>query len=155
MARLMCSCGAGLSNSDVPSNNVLYVFAKSDVDGAILSDANITLYDFETGIEDAFEYWYCPNCKRVSVVENIPAGKVVGRYSVSSSCEEIDVQNLTAFYVFGDADIYNAEEHNPDIMLSEFINQHGDANLYYTDASKSKVYRLIQNNRYKTVYIKE
>ena len=50
MARLMCSCGTGLSNSDVPSKNILYVFAKSDVDEAILSDANITLYDFETGI---------------------------------------------------------------------------------------------------------
>ena len=155
MARLMCSCGTGLSNSDVPSKNILYVFAKSDVDEAILSDANITLYDFETGIEDAVEYWYCPNCKRVSVVENVPDGKVVGRYSVSSSCEETELQNLTAFYVFCDADIYIAEENNPDILLSEYIIQHGDANLYFTDASKSKVYGLIQNNRYKTVYIKE
>jgi len=155
MARLMCSCGDGLSNSDVPSNNVLYVFAKLEVDGALLSDANITLYDFETGIEDAFEFWYCPNCKRVSVVESVPDGKVVVRYSISSSHEEMDLQNLNAFYVFSDIDIYNAEENNPNILLSEFIIQHGDENLYYTDASKNKVYKLIQNNRYKTVYIKE
>lgn len=155
MARLMCSCGAGLSNSNAPSNNVLYVFAKPDVDDVLFSDANITLYDFETGIEDDFEFWYCPKCKRVSVVENVPGGRVVERYSVNSSCEETDLQNLAAFYVFGDVDIYNAEENNPNILLSEFILQNGDANLYYTDASKSKVYRLTQNNRYKPVYIKE
>lgn len=155
MARLMCSCGAGLSNSNAPSNNVLYLFAKSDVDSALLSDKNITLYDYETGNEDEFEFWYCPSCKRVSVVENVPNGRVIGRYSVSSICEEMDLQNLIAFYVFGDVDIYNAEENNPYILLSEFIIQHGDANLYYTDASKSKVYKLTQNNRYKTIYIQE
>lgn len=155
MSRLMCSCGVGLADSNVPSDNVLYVFAKTDIDNALLNDANITLYDFETCIESTSEFWYCTNCKRVLVVENIPDGEVVVRYSVSLSPEEEQLQDLTAFYVFSDVDIYNAEEMNPDIKLSDFITRHGESHLYYTDNSKSAVYRLIQDNRYRRVYVQE
>ena len=68
MSRLMCQCGAGLNNSSVPSENVLVVVAKSDVDNALINNSSISLYDFETGIISDYEYWYCPSCRRVTVV---------------------------------------------------------------------------------------
>ena len=155
MARLMCSCGTGLNNSNVPSDCILYIFSKKDVDNAITVDSDITLYDFETGLDEKMEYWYCRNCKRVLAVESIPGGKVKGSYVESLSSDERGLTNLSAFYVFNDTEIYNAEEENYKVLLSDFILQQGEQHLYFADADRCMIYRLIQGDQYELVYKKE
>lgn len=155
MARLKCVCGAGLSNTNAPSENIIYAFTKDEVDTAIKNNSRITLYDFETGFSGEHEYWYCQDCKRVMVVERKPCGRLIDSYCSCSSCEEANEQDLKQFYAFSDDDIYNAEEDDINILLSEFINQHGDEHSYFIAADKKNVYKLAQDSKYKLFYTKE
>ena len=155
MARLKCICGAGLSNTNAPSDNILYVISKTDVDNAIQKNAGITLYDFETSINGSHEYWYCQICKRVMVVERKPCGKLIDSYSISQSSETKHVQDFTMFYAFSDEDIYNAEEDDLNLLLSDFINQHGEEHLFFATPDKKEIYKSSQNNGYILIYIKE
>lgn len=155
MARLKCVCGAGLSNTNAPSENILYVFTKAEVNNAIINNAEITLYDFETGKNGEYEYWYCQNCKRVMVVERKPCGRLIDSYSSCSSCEVVSEQELTAFYVFSDIDIYNAEENDTNLSLSDFIDQYGEEHLRFITADKKNVFKKSQDNNLKLIYTKE
>lgn len=155
MARLKCVCGAGLSNTTAPSDNILYVFTKVEVDNAINNNSEITLYDFETGINEEYEYWYCQDCKRVMVVERKPCGRLIDSYSSCSSCEAVSEQELTEFYVFSDIDIYNVEEDDINISLSDFIHQYGEEHLRFITADKKKVFKISQDNILKLIYTKE
>ena len=80
MAGLKCKCGNRLSNTDVPSKNIILVYEKSYVQHVIDTQKKILLINFETLKDEKFEFWYCPKCKRVMKVENIPCGKVVSRF---------------------------------------------------------------------------
>ena len=155
MARLKCVCGSGLSNTNAPSDNILYVFTKAEVDNAINNNAEITLYDFETCINEGYEYWYCQDCKRVMVVERKPCGRLIDSYSSCSSCEAVSEQALTEFYVFSDIDIYNAEEEDINLLLSVFIHQYGEEHLRFITADKKNVFKKSQDNNLKLIYTKE
>lgn len=155
MARLKCVCGAGLSNTTAPSDNILYVFTKAEVDNAINNNSGITLYDFETGINGEYEYWYCQDCKRVMVVERKPCGRLIDSYRSCSSFEAVIEQDLTEFYVFSDIDIYNAEEDDINISLSDFIDQYGEERLWFITSDRKNVYKKSQDNILKLIYTKE
>lgn len=155
MARLKCICGAGLSNTNAPSDNILYIFTKKDVDNAIQSNASITLYDFETSINVIHEYWYCQICKRVMIVERKPCGKLIDSYSSCQSDEVKSEQDLTMFYAFSDVDIYNAEEDDMSLLLSDFINQHGKDHLFFATHDKKKILKSSHDSNYMLIYIKE
>ena len=155
MARLKCVCGAGLSNTTAPSDNILYIFTKVEVDNAINNNAEITLYDFETGVNEEYEYWYCQECKRVLVVERKPCGRLIDSYISCSSCEAVSEQELTEFYVFSDIDIYDAEEDDINLSLSDFIDQYGEEHLRFITSDKKNVYKKSQDNILKLIYTKE
>lgn len=155
MARLKCICGAGLSNTDAPSDNTLYIFTKAEVDNAINNNSEITLYDFETGINGEYEYWHCQDCKRVMVVERKPCGRLTDSYIRCSSSELVSEQELTEFYVFSDIDVYNAEEDDINISLSDFIHQYGEEHLRFITADKKNVFKKSQDNNLKLIYTKE
>ena len=155
MARLKCVCGAGLSNTNAPSDNNLYVFTKAEVDNAIANNAEVTLYDFETGINGEYEYWYCQDCKRVMVVERKPCGRLIDSYSRCSSCEVVSEQELSEFYVFSDIDVYNAEEDDINISLSDYIHQYGEEHLYFITDDKKNIYKLSKDGSFNLIYTKE
>ena len=155
MSKLKCICGNGMSNSDAPSKNILKVFRKSHVKTALKKKPDITLFNFETSDSDGFEYWYCPNCKRVHVVENIPNGTVVKRYQVSSMKENVILGDLGAVYVFTATEIYDAEEDNFDTTLAEFIDQKGDSHLYFVNEAEDKIYKKNCESKGSLAYQKE
>lgn len=155
MARLKCVCGAGLSNTNAPSENILYVFTRTEVDNAINNNSKITLYDFETDINREYEFWYCQDCKRVMVVERKPCGRIIDSYNICSSRETVSEQDLTEIYVFSDIDIYNAEEDNIKLLLSAFIHQYGEEHLHLVSSDKKNIYKRSHDNTYELIYIKE
>ncbi len=140
MARLKCTCGAGMSNSDVPSNNILSVFNASDIDLTLKNTPSISLFDYETSRDNNYEYWRCSVCKRVHVVENVPNGIVVTVFKVSGKKEVVSIADEEAIYVFSAPDIYDAEEDNFSVTLAEYIEKNGSDHLYYINTSKDKVY---------------
>lgn len=155
MARLKCVCGVGLSNTNAPSDNILYVFTKAEVNNAINDDVEISLYDFETSINREHEYWYCQDCKRVMVVERKPCGRLTDSYSICSSYESVIERDLTEIYVFSDIDIYNAEEEDINLSLSDFIQRYGEEHLWFITADKKNVYKKSQDNILRLIYTKE
>ncbi len=155
MARLKCICGEGLSNTNVPSENIVQLFKLSEVEKALAANSGITLFDYETSLNEDFEFWYCSVCKRVYVVENIPNGKIVASYKECSAYEYVASQGFTPVYIFNYVDIYNAEENNPSLLLSEFIKINGEEHLYYLSADRGNVYKATNVDRYLCVYSKE
>ena len=152
MSKLKCICGNGMSNSDVPSENIISVFRETNVKHAFEKTPKVSLFDFETSNSDGYEYWYCPNCKRVHVVENVPNGLVVKRYH-PSDCEEIvSIADMKPLYVFSAIEIYDAEEKNFEMTLEDFIEQNGGSHLYYADNNVEKIYKKINGTKGSLVY---
>ena len=127
---------------------------KSDVANTTEKDPEITLFDFETEVVNReYEYWYCPVCKRIHMVENVPSGKVVKRYICSE--EKMDApEEMTPFYVFTDTEIYDAEEENFNLKLADFIRANEDTHLYFLSEEKDKVYKN-EDGKLDVVYIQE
>ena len=89
------------------------------------------------------------------VVERKPCGRLIDSYSSCSSCEAVSEQALTEFYVFSDIDIYNAEEDDINISLSDFIDQYGEERLWFITSDRKNVYKKSQDNILKLIYTKE
>ena len=141
MSRLKCICGNSMSNTDVPSNNIINVFQEKKVKEAFEKNPEISLFDYETTRVDNNEYWYCPECKRVLVVENNPKGKVERKYKRSDCKEKVFLEDMECFYVFTEKEIYDAEETNFEITLSDYIKQNSESHAYFVDVNKEKVYK--------------
>ena len=65
MAGLLCLCNNGMSNSDVPSDSIAEIYKIERIKESI--ENNMDLVDLS---DDDFEYWYCQNCKRITVLNN-------------------------------------------------------------------------------------
>ena len=127
---------------------------KSEVDAVLAKDSEITVFDFETEeVNKEYEYWYCPVCKRVHMVENIPLGKVVKSYITSQ--ENMDAtEEMTPFYVFTDTEIYNAEEEDFKLKLADFVSANEDTHMYFLSREKDKVYKK-EDGKLNLVYLQE
>lgn len=154
MAKLKCTCGNGMSNSNDPNEYTISVYKKSDVENAVNEEPQMRLIDFDT-LDWDYEYWYCPECGRVHKVENIPCGKVVKRL-----IKNIDKVSLKArdsawedYYVFSDVEMYDAEEE--DRTLADFVNELGESHLYLINDSKDEVYKENGSGEYELVYMEE
>lgn len=141
-----------MSNSDVPSKNIINVFREANVKLALGKTPKVSLFDFETSNSDGYEYWYCPNCKRVHVVENVPNGQVVKRYHPSDCEEDVSITDMKPIYVFSDIEIYDAEEKNFELTLKDFIEQNGESHMYYADDNEDKIYKSISETHGSLVY---
>ena len=154
MARLKCTCGNGMSNSNDPSENIVAIYPKEDVGKALGKEPEMRLIDFDT-LDWEYEYWYCPECKRIHKVENIPCGKVVARFipcEKDITVEKID-ETWKEFYLFSDAEMYDVEEE--DGKLRDFIENIGDSHLYWVDAEHKNIYKKDASSVIKLVYVKE
>lgn len=154
MAKLKCTCGNGMSNSNDPNEYIISVYKKIDVENALKEEPQMRLIDFDT-LDWDYEYWYCPECGRVHKVENIPCGKVVER--LIKNTDNVSKETLDAaweeYYVFSDVEMYDAEEE--DRALSDFVNELGESHLYFVNDSEGEVYKENTNGEYDLVYRKE
>lgn len=150
MARLKCECGNGMNNSNDPSENIINVYKKSDVDEALKENSKIRLIDFEMMDWD-YEYWYCPICKRIHKVENESCGNVVEIYTTTDEATTYDKNcKWEEYYAFLESETYEAEEHNT--TLRKFIQEFGDTHLYWFDSQNNTIYKEDINGNFKQVY---
>ena len=154
MAILKCTCGNGMSNSNDPNDYIVNVYKKSDVDDILKDDPQIRLIDFDT-LDWEYEYWYCPECGRLHIVENIPCGKVVKRYIKKKDLVMIKSRDYEweEYYIFSNVEMYDAEE--TDVTLYDFVNNVGASHLYFVNNLKDEVYKENENGEYVLVYEKE
>ena len=76
MSRLGCKCGETLSWVACPSENIIHVWHKTDVDNKLTVRPLVTALDFYSeDSEFGYEYWYCTKCKRIMVV-NVKTSRI-------------------------------------------------------------------------------
>ena len=84
-----------------------------------------------------------------------PQSKIVASYKERSSYEYVASQGFTPVYIFNYVEIYNSEENNPSLLLSEFIEINGEEHLNYLSADRRNVYKATDEDSYLCVYSKE
>lgn len=67
MAGLLCPCGNGMSTIQCPNDYILHIWTDKEFDDITEKDADIIALDL-LDYEGKYEYWHCPKCNRVSVV---------------------------------------------------------------------------------------
>ena len=114
MSRLGCKCGETLSWVDCPSENIIHIWHKTDVDNKITESPLVTAWDFYS--EDSqygYEYWYCTECKRIMVV-SIKMRRIRFIYKKSLGTEIVpDIGNWAdqIFYI-NDSDLDRLTDEN-------------------------------------------
>lgn len=124
MGRLGCNCGATMSNVDSPSKNLLEIYTAAEVDAAIKTDKNMTLWDFST-LDRPYEYWYCTNCRRVHKVDNT-IGRCILRYkpvgTVTNPSGIIGIpSDWSELYVITDVELDTVTEKDFNIRLIDYL----------------------------------
>ena len=154
MAKLKCTCGNGMSNSNDPNEYTISVYKKTDVENTLKGEPQIRLIDFDT-LDWDYEYWYCPKCGRIHKVENIPCGKVVERLmkNTDNASKETRDPAWEEYYVFSDVEMFDAEEE--DRTLADFVHELGESHLYFVNDSDGEIYKENANGEYNLVYRKE
>lgn len=159
MARLGCKCGAEMSNTVTPSNNILEVFLLKEAKEAIQNNPEIRLWDFYTGWDEKnncnysfkrrkeeVEYWYCTECKRIYEVQAISCGKILRIYEPYEK-EEVDLSYITSLdelILLWDVEMDERLSANDMMTLKEFLNQDKELRYYI---SKEERYVFVVKNK--------
>ena len=144
---MACYCGASMSNSDCPSENVIYVVSKDRVDSAIKYNPQITLIDFITNwdvltdtkksfISEDYDFWYCTECKRVYQSEIRIGGNKLAAYVFEPKIEPIDKEilfSMNELVVFTDIEEDFVTEKDPSTLLTVFISSLSGKRFFITD----------------------
>ncbi len=145
MAKVGCKCGNTLSNVCDDSSDTLCVYAKSVVDDILKRKPTMKFLDFEYDYRyPNFEFWYCPECKRVYCFkqgENV-ASTVYKQSESKCSFSEDDLAGLEEILVFKDKRIFDYtedDEHNQS-TFSDFLNEIERPYRYFVSFDKKTVY---------------
>lgn len=163
MAQLRCKCGAYMTKTDCPSPCSLNIFYKKEVDDAIRSDSDIMLHNFLSGWDEKndckhtymnrtepVDYWFCPTCKRVYEVQNIPHGHWLRIYKRIRSVTITDIENWIPIYVMPDVETDAATEEKREILLSDYLKQ--NHSVQYILSPDEKVVCAIDSASNKILY---
>ena len=156
MSKIQCTCGESLRNSSSPSPNLLTVFSINTVQQCLHRRPDITLFEFETEENERdYEYWYCPQCKRVHIVENIPMGNIVKHYVPVISGEAGPLDSVEGFYVFTNTEIYDAEEIDFNLTLASYVARFGPNHTFFYAPDTDSIYKPIDEDHYELFYTVE
>lgn len=87
------------------------------------------------------EYWFCPVCKRVYEVQSITCGRWLRIYKKLDNIVSEDFNTWSQIYVISDMDVYAVYEKYPEILLSDYLQQH-DSVLYYLSPDERIVHAV-------------
>ena len=111
MAHARCLCGYRMSNVSCPSDDILMVFRKKDVETAIKENPKQLLVDFEMESCQS-EYWYCHSCKRIYDYYAKPPF-IINRIYSPIPKDQLSIRDLhddwEELYVFSDRTLSNLE----------------------------------------------
>ena len=145
MSQLSGRCGEGMYKTDCPSQYSLFIYYADEVNSAIHDNPTIMLIDFLSNWDtphdcakeymkrnEPVEYWFCPSCKRVYEVQDIPHGRWLRIFTreVPEPKMPFDHSEWNRIYVMTDIETDGATEADYEITLSEFLRQH-DTTQYY------------------------
>lgn len=163
MATLLCKCGEGMHTTDCPSPYIVDIYYKSEADKAISNDPNITLHNFLLGWDEKngcnheymdrpepVDYWFCPVCKRVYEVQNIPHGRWLRIFKMTDTSASVSMKEWKQLYVMFDAETDAAMEKEGGILLSDYLKQH-DSTIYYLSPDE-KTALAVDKATAKTLY---
>jgi len=121
MSRLGCLCGNGMSNSTVPSNSIAEIYKKEDFEKAIAEELELV------DLWDEFqEFWYCPECKRITVI-NRNTGKYVRSYSRKKAEFPVQFETVKSWQellFWRDQEFYDAIEEIEHRTVGDFVKCH-------------------------------
>lgn len=160
MARIGCRCGAEMTNSVAPSQNIMNIFYKAEAVSAIQSNSLIRLWDFYTGWDEKnncnntfqnrtepVEYWYCTECKRVYEVQAKSCGSILRvfcRYE-AQDCDITKILNLPEIIVLTDIEMDTLLSLNENLLLKDYLCQ--DKALRYFISGDEKVVYVVNSDK--------
>ena len=121
MAGLLCLCGVGMNNCTVPSDFIVELYSKEDLDKAIANKTE--LIDLQN---EKSEFWYCQECKRITVIDR-KTGKYVRSYFRTKQTPQVticSVHDWSEIYFWSDKEFYDATEECWHVTVGEFIKSH-------------------------------
>lgn len=135
MARLACFCGADMTNTEDPSQHLLNVFLRSEIDKTLSYNPNICLWDLYTGWDELaecdnsyqnrsepVEYWYCTKCKRIYEVQAISCGKILRCFKpVSDLKEEYSLDGFEEMFIMWDQEMDDIICKDRNYLLKDYI----------------------------------
>lgn len=144
-----------MSNTNVPSKDRIHIFKESNIQETLANTPSLSLFDYETGkTDDCYEYWYCPKCQRVHIVEKSPSGNIIATFHKADNNDTVDSTGLHKIYAVSDEDIYNAEEENFKVTLADYVDIIKHTHTYHITSTNDLVYKQ-EDNQFKLVYEKE
>ncbi|WP_027205892.1 hypothetical protein [Butyrivibrio fibrisolvens] len=151
MARLGCRCGAEMTNTIAPSNNIISIYYMKEVMDAIDLDPQIRLWDFYTGWDEKnncnrsfqkrnepVEYWYCTSCNRVYEVQARSCGKIIRCYRLDDEpyTNELDFSSLTELLVLSDTHMDTLLSKNKELTLLSYLAHNTRSKVYISKDEK-------------------
>ncbi|MCQ2109792.1 MAG: hypothetical protein MJZ05_13650 [Fibrobacter sp.] len=149
MAKVGCKCGNTLSNVSDDSSDTLCVYAQSVVNEILKKNPTMKFLDFEYNYRYSnFDFWYCPECKRVysfKFGEN-EANAVYKPSESRCSFSGNDLEGLEEILVFTNKKIFDfteEDEHN-NAVLSDFLKQVERPYKYFVSSDQRRIFCISQ-----------
>jgi len=126
MSSIGCSCGSKLIYIDSPSKCIVEIWDADIVNNALQNNHDISAWDAYADIftESGFEFWYCSDCKRISIYQ-FEAKRFIMHYKHVDIPESIEIDHTWHEYFFtSDIDIYDffEKKHGYQSSLATMIN---------------------------------
>ena len=152
VSRLGCKCGETLSWVSCPSENIIHVWHKTDVDNKLTDRPLVTALDFYSeDSEFGYEYWYCTECKRIMVV-NVKTSRI--RYIYKKSCTLDVLSDISNWhdqiYYINDIDLDRLTDENIDLTLRDLINEY--VKTFFVSPDLKKVCSMDEDGTYSVKY---
>jgi len=136
-----------------PSENIIYVIKKDRIDAALSYNPHLTLMDFISNwdvltnskkifISDEYSYWYCTECKRVTLCEIHIGGKALSVYQPVVNESTIvfnELSKMEELVVFSNIAEDNATEKDAYVSLKSFLKSLPEVR-YFISADKRNIY---------------
>ena len=138
--------------TDCPSEYSLFIYSSSEVEETLQENPAVMLIDFLTNWDsthdrakeymnrkEPVEYWFCPSCKRVYEVQNIPHGRwlrIFKRVEIEDPLQ-LDYSDWNLIYVMTDVETDHATEEDYEIGLSKYLNSHDSVQNYISPDEKT------------------
>ena len=144
MSRLGCFCGNTLSNVDCPSQNIIRVFKKDNVERLLKKNRNLELWDVYSEDEE-YDYWWCEQCGRVYVCP-LPGQNVELVCNPIAIGEQIVFapEQCVEFYSYSDTLLDRTIEKELHISWKDFFHKNSGKRYFY-DSSKNTIWVTDEN----------
>lgn len=130
MSIIGCPCGKKLTYTDSPCECIVEIWDADIVNHTLESNNSLSAWDAYADVftESGFEFWYCPDCERISVYQ-FDAQRVVKRYKRVDIPQSIEIDDTWhGYYFVTDVNIYHYFEkkngyHAPLQTMVDYLTQ--------------------------------